>query len=200
MNEPRAPRLRLAGDGGMTLIETLVAMTVMTLVGALALAGIVQLRRTTASVGDLSAVSSGLHVTFQRLDREIRYAYGITEPATGLSPAGYRYVEYELHADGVRRCTQLRVGGSPGTFQARSRDGAAAAGGWRTLASGVGAGARFTRRDATTSGSPHQQLTVNLAVAAGGAAARSGEYTFTALNTHTGTATEQPVCAGLGRP
>lgn len=198
----RSRRCRGAGgDAGSTLLEVLVALAIMSGVGALATAGIMQMRASVSRNESLSEVASQLHVAFQRLDREVRYASGVRDPSQARSAQGWLYVEYELVSGGVTRCVQLRVGGAGGALQRRAKVGAAAAGPWSTLTTGLGAGARFSKQDASTAQYPHQQLTVALPAEAGAGSHRTGrqaDYTFTALNTSAETAAA--VCTALDRP
>ncbi|GAA0807861.1 PulJ/GspJ family protein [Spirilliplanes yamanashiensis] len=193
----RAPRTGGADDG-LTLMEVLVTLGVMTIVMALFGAGLTQLYRTAQRSESLGVAQTQLHQAFLRLDRDIRYASGISLPGTA---GGDSYVEYVISNTEVVRCTQLRLSAS-GLLQSRFRRDSGPVSGWQTLASHVTTPRAFTRTLASEAGAPHQQLGVTLTLSAGAGATasrRQASFTFTALNTGVGTASDG-VCPSLGRP
>ncbi len=188
-------------DAGMTLMELVVALGLMSVVMAVITTGMVQIYSTLNRNEELSVVQAQLHTAFQRLDKEIRYAAGIRPPSQSPSPGGSWYVEYSLRSAGVEDCVQLRFRNAQGQFQRRIRQGAAPVGGWTTLATHVAAGARFTLEPAGADRYPHQQLTISLtsqARAGTSSSSRQAEYTFTALNSSIETTAD--VCLDLARP
>ncbi|GAA3440882.1 PulJ/GspJ family protein [Planomonospora venezuelensis] len=66
--------VRASGDAGISLIEILVTIGVMGVVMTMFTTGVLQVYRTVNTVESLSTAQSQLHVAYQRLDREIRYA------------------------------------------------------------------------------------------------------------------------------
>jgi Tfp pilus assembly protein PilE len=196
----RGARGRSADDGGVALIEALVAVAVMSIVGTIITASMIQINVSTNRNEALSRVASQLHIAFSRLDGEVRYATGITSPNPVRSPQGFLYVEYAVAEGTATRCTQLRAGGADGVLQRRLQSGTAAAGSWTTIATGIGT-ASFELRRAATGQFPHDQLTITLEPMAGAGSsptARRAEYTFTALNTSIETPAD--VCPTIGRP
>lgn len=195
------PAGELTDDAGMTLMELVVALGLMSVVMAVITTGMVQIYSTLNRNEELSLVQAQLHTAFQRLDREIRYASGIRPPSQTPSPGGSWYVEYSLSSAGVESCVQLRFRSAQGQFQRRIRQGAAAVGGWTTLATHVAPGARFALQAASADRYPHQQLTISLtslARAGTSSSSRQAEYTFTALNSSIETTGD--VCLDLARP
>jgi hypothetical protein len=188
-------------DAGATLLELLVTLGLMSVVMAMITAGMVQMYSTVNRNEELSIVQAQLHVVFQRLDREIRYASGIRQPGQGQAGGGSWYVEYSVLTAGVEDCVQLRLPTAGGRFEHRNQRGAGAVSGWRQLAANVAAGARFSLEPATTDRYAHQQLTISLTsqpragVSAGN---RPVEYTFTAMNSSI--ETPSGVCPDLDRP
>jgi Tfp pilus assembly protein PilW len=184
-------------DDGVTLVEVTIAMALSVVVGTIFLGGMSQLRSSGAANESLAAAQEQVHLVFLRMERQVRYATGISAPAY---VNGSWYVEYATSEAGVDRCTQVRMPDA-GTVQTRVQPTGQAIGAWRTLAAGLTGSRGFTRTAASTSGLRHQQLTVSFAVSPGtrpGQLSRAEEFTFTALNTSAGT--PDVVCAGMGRP
>lgn len=139
----RPVRRRAGGDAGTTLIELLVAMVIMAVVGALFAGTIVQVYRVGNTVDTTTQAQAQVRLAVQRLDREVRYAYGITTPTTvaqAAADSGTWYVEF-LGVDkqsGARVCSQLRLKTGqlferdwpPGTQQSAGQ-------GWTALASDI---------------------------------------------------------------
>jgi prepilin-type N-terminal cleavage/methylation domain-containing protein len=184
-------------DDGFTLIEAVVVLGVMAVVLAMFGVGMGQISATAAANEAMTVAAAQSHNAFLRLDRELRYAKGISRP--GRTGDDW-YVEYLSAAGGVTTCAQLRLTAVAGQLQTRARRDAAAPGPWTTLASGLSAPAAFTRTEASSGGNQYQQLTVGFTLAGGRASAphRAVGYTFTALNTSVDTASDV-VCADLGR-
>ncbi len=121
-------RRRLTDDAGFSLVELMVNMTIMSMVGAIFTAAIVQAYRVAATVDSMAQAQTQIRLALQRLDAEIRYAYDITVPTTAeeaASGSGTWYVEF-LRIDlvaGIQECNQLRLddgvlflrGWTPGT-------------------------------------------------------------------------------------
>ncbi|GGS74931.1 hypothetical protein GCM10010156_37180 [Planobispora rosea] len=118
----RAARaVRATGDAGVSLIEVLVTMGIMSVLMAIFTAGIVQVYRVVGSTESLATAQEQMHVAFQRLDREIRYASWIGEPGTD---GDYWYVEFayaELPDKDAttltKKCGQLRLDLGRGVLQ-----------------------------------------------------------------------------------
>ncbi|HWS35213.1 MAG TPA: prepilin-type N-terminal cleavage/methylation domain-containing protein [Actinoplanes sp.] len=97
---------RLAGDQGFSLIEVMMAATIMTFVLAIALTGIVQFYSDTNKTQQTAEARDQLDISFRRLDRELRYATWVSTPGK----VGTRwYVEYAMPDDaaGDRPCRQI---------------------------------------------------------------------------------------------
>lgn len=186
-------------DTGITLLELLVTLTIMSVVGATVTAGMVQMYRSTRHTETLTTLTQQAHLAFQRLDREVRYATAIGSPSAVPSGTGHRYVEYAAGTGGTVRCTQLRLGN--GALQRRVRVGSAPTGAWSTLATGIADGGRFSVLNASPDGYQHQRLTVVITISVrpvSNSSTRTAEFTFTALNTSVGAPTD--VCTGMARP
>jgi prepilin-type N-terminal cleavage/methylation domain-containing protein len=171
-------------DGGFTLVEIVVAMTIMGLVAAIFTTGVLQIYRTTGVNESRSIAQAQLSQALLRLDREVRYASYV-----GATSAGRPYVEYLL----ASQCVQLRL--ADGQLQRRSwaHDSAAPRpSSWQPIASQVSSSVPFTRVGATGA-LAHQRLIVDLTAATGGAR-KHGAITFTALNTDQDTAADADPC------
>jgi prepilin-type N-terminal cleavage/methylation domain-containing protein len=164
----------MRSDDGFGLIELMVATAISSVVGAIAVTGIVQLQLTSRLAESRQTSQAALSQVLLRLDTEVRYASYI-----GATTAGQTSVDYQTK-DG---CVQLQLTGDQ--LQRRSwTTGAATA--WRPIASGVSSAAPFTR----TTGD-RQQLTVDLT-----AGRQQSLITFTALNTTSDTGNTTDPCAG----
>jgi prepilin-type N-terminal cleavage/methylation domain-containing protein len=113
MGRMRSPN----GDDGVTLAELMVGMALMAVVGAVSTAGIVQVFRAVGSFQGQTVTGQQLVQIFQRLDREVRYASAISQPAT---VNGDYYVEYLTTSGSSPTCTELRLSTSLGQLQRRT--------------------------------------------------------------------------------
>jgi len=98
------------GDDGMTLVEVLVAMGIMTTLMVIMTGAVLQVYRSTSSTETSATAQTQLHQALQRVDQSVGYASGITAPNT-TTIGGAWYVEY-LGTDpgtGQAQCTQLRL-------------------------------------------------------------------------------------------
>lgn len=167
--------MRKRSDAGFSMIEVLVSMSVMAVVMAVATAGISAMYRSAGAVEAKSVAQSQLGLALQRLDREIRYAEGIS---LDYQVGNDRYVDL-LTVQGTRRqCIQLRLSGGQlaqrtWTYGSTPLDRS----GWRPLADGITSARPFTYLGPTDL-IGHQRLTLDLQAGADANAA-----TFTALNT-----------------
>jgi prepilin-type N-terminal cleavage/methylation domain-containing protein len=94
------------GDAGVTLVELVVAMTLMSVFGSMFTVAIVQIYRTTSQAEAIADAQTQVTRAFTRIDREIRYATAVSDPAT---PGQYAYVEFLITNSGTPHCVQLRV-------------------------------------------------------------------------------------------
>jgi prepilin-type N-terminal cleavage/methylation domain-containing protein len=205
-------RLRTSGDAGVTLIEVMVSLTIMTIFMAMFTTGVVQTFRATNKSESTSIAQSQLSIAFQRLDKEVRYASGISTPGPGtvIGSDGFvaSYVEYLTTNAGSPRCTAWRLL-SKKLQRHTWIEGIGSAQVWSTLASnvsvplpppplGVTVGP-FTlfAADAT---SDYQRLQLSVRTSDGvGASATSKDIrvNFTALNSGERASTSStPFCTG----
>jgi hypothetical protein len=166
------------GDAGVTVLELVTAMTIMSVFGSIFTGAVVQMygsaRRTEAAAG----VQSQIATTFQRLNAEVRYAKGFSTPgpATGTD----RYVEYLVANSGTEYCGELRLRGSTGQLQWRRWTRGGTPGGWAVLASDVSSSAPFSVVP-TAAGSRNQTLTLSITSVQNGRS-KQLQTTFVALN------------------
>lgn len=184
-------RIRTGPDDGVTLMEMVVAMTVTAIFMTMFTTAVVQIYGVLDRNDATSTVQAQLNVAFVRLDREIRYAAGITAPGLGSGGSTDWYVEY-LNT-GTSMCGQLRLhlatGDTVRSLQLRTwASSGSPTAAWVTLASGLTAsgagGVPFAVLPAdTTSDFVRLRLTVTAQSGAGKTgAARATDVTFTALN------------------
>lgn len=183
-------------DDGYSLIEVMMAMVCMSILMTLVTSAIIQIYHSVNSVDAVSAAQTQVDTTFERLDKEIRYARGISDPGTVNSN---QYVEYLLNSDSVDTCVELRMNNTTGELQRRQwvkNQTPLAPTGWQILASSVTATTPFT----VTAAVPvlptdfrYQRLTLDVTSVTGGGAGlsaasgragsqRETNVTFTALN------------------
>lgn len=188
-----------ARDDGFSLTEIMVTMSVMSVVTLLFTTGVAQLFAAQRHSDAVTSATQQIHTAFLRLDRDIRYASGINTGSTVAS--GNTYVAYAITNTGIVICNQLRLTPA-GLLQARQKTGAAAVGGWQTLASELIQPSSLTTYPATDGGNAYQQLVVSLTARGGGATAAEREtatFTFTALNSSVATS-DDVVCNSLDMP
>lgn len=186
----------------MTLAEIMVTMAVTSVVMVVATAGIVQMYRASTRADTLSDQMVQLQTSFQQLDRSVRYATAISDPSTTASAAGDWYVEWSSVSGSTTMCNQLRLDGPSGTLQRRSQPSGGQLSGWSAVASSLVAASPFTLQPASTSGYPHQRLTIDVTVRPQGSStqpARRSTFSFTALNTTLNTLSSG-VCTTMDRP
>jgi type II secretory pathway pseudopilin PulG len=180
----------------MTLNELLITMAILSVLTSLATAALVQVYHAINRTDSVSSAQTQINMAFVRLDREVRYARGISDPAQVGSDW---YVEYLLGITGVDTCVELRVLTSGSQLQRREWVKGASPlvpSAWTTLADGITATTPFTVADPNTNtltGNRFQQMTVAVTSTAGvgrtdntatgkGGAVRETSVTFTALN------------------
>jgi type II secretory pathway pseudopilin PulG len=173
-------RIRPRGDDeGFSLIETLMVTVLMVVVMSVVTSALLMMYRTADNVDAKSVAQSQIATAMQRLDREIRYAKGISAP---YSLSGSPAVDFLATQQGKSTCIQLRVSGgnlsqrtwayppaSPLTLSA-----------WSPLATGVTSTTPFAYA-APTDASAYQHLTVTLTDASVNGSDQNSA-TFTALN------------------
>ncbi len=132
-------RVRESRDSGMTLTELLVAMGIFMAVLAVFMGAVVSMSQTTVRAQVTSDTTSQIRTTFQRFDKEIRYASEINFP--GVSGGDY-YVEYLVPVstgNSQPLCVQWRIDTSERELQRRTwhPDTPEAATAWATTITNV---------------------------------------------------------------
>jgi hypothetical protein len=189
-----------SGDSGVTLTELIVSMTIMIVVMAMFTTGIIQIYRTVNETESTSIAQSQVNIAFLRLDREIRYASGLSVP---LQVGADWYVEYVTTNTGVPVCTELRLNVAAGQLQRRTWVQGATPlvpSAWLPVASNVSSPQPFTLLPADATANFHRLRLALVATSGKGDTAASAEtaVTFTALNTSLSTS-GTAVCTE-GRP
>lgn len=204
-------------DRGVTLLEVMVGMAVMTVFLGVFTGAIITMFRTSRRTEAVTTSSGDVITAFQRLDASVRYASAVN--AAGKVNGSW-YVEYLTTASGSSVCTQVRV--TTATQQLQSRTWTVNTAGtasptnpsWTVLASRITNGTAAVggttppvpfATDSAATGVSYQQLRVQLVAEAGSPAVTSNsQATFTALNSlaarqaaATGTATS--VCGQVAR-
>lgn len=206
-------RVRAEAERGTTMVEVVVAMTIMTICGAIFTGAVVTLNRTSNQAQAITNASNQTNQAYQTLDRTVRYASGISRPAvsTGVGATGAWYVELQDTTSGAAVCTQLRVERPGQRLQQRTWSVAspAAVSAWVPIASGLTNGAAVAGPDTQpfwrvpeTPTASRQRLKVTLVVRSGPASqpvSSTSSFTLTALNSAVPAPTAD-VCQEVGRP
>jgi prepilin-type N-terminal cleavage/methylation domain-containing protein len=184
------------GDDGVTLMELVVAMTLMSVFGTIFVSGIAQMYRAANHAEAVATAQSQVTTAFGRLDTQIRYATGLSTP--GPATGADRYVEYLTSNTGTEVCGEVRLRGTTSLLQWRQWKRGDPPGGWTVLASGVSSATPFTVTP-TTTGSTSQTLTISLTSAVSG---RTKQFrtTFAALNSGPGVDTSAYCVEGRQAP
>ncbi|GAA3384541.1 hypothetical protein [Cryptosporangium minutisporangium] len=191
---------RLADDSGYTLAEAVVSMVITAVFMGVSTTSILSLYSSANRAQAIADAQQQLGIAFGRLDRQVRYASGVSTPGV---VNGEPYVEFLTTSTGVPVCTQLRLRPSTGELQQRTwvqGTGALAPTPWTQLANGVSATTPFT---VTAADATHnfQRLGITLTATAGGPArstTRQFSATFTALNTTLTTSSTTACAEGRG--
>jgi type II secretory pathway pseudopilin PulG len=185
----RPPGRRGGSDDGLTLIDMVVSMVIMSIFMSMFTTAILQTYHAANKIESISGAQSQIHTAFLRLDKEIRYAAGIsTESSTG-DP----YVEYLTTNTGSPVCTELRLDVASRQLQRRTWPQGMSPltpSNWIPLATEISSVKPFTFTAADSTFN-FQRLRLQLAASSGGASTattKQTDITFTALNTSLGTA------------
>jgi hypothetical protein len=188
------------------MIETVVSMAIMSLAMALFTAAILQVYRITNLTESAATAQTQFDQIFQRLEPEIRYAAGISQPATlSTSQGPAADVEYLTTATstGAGNCTQLQLLTNTGVLRRRSWPQGATgkpdtSDNWQSLGFGLTAQTPFSLV-APDPSHPVWQLRIQLQATSGKAnttAIRALDITFPALNSSAETASPAVCSAG----
>lgn len=128
------------GDAGVTMVDLMVAMAIMSIVGGFVTGGLVQLYQMTDVTDRMDEAQTQVSLAYAALQPELGAAFDISEPGAGAG--GDPSVEYVTQdSTGQRICHQLRLTGGqlnlrqwPASATAAATASAAT---WRKLASGL---------------------------------------------------------------
>jgi prepilin-type N-terminal cleavage/methylation domain-containing protein len=189
-------RQRVARDEGFTLVETMMVLVVLGIMMALFSSAVQQIFGAEERTETTSTSQSQIVTAFQRLDKQIPYASGISrQGVVGADP----YIEFQTSTTGTAVCTELRVHTANGQLQERTWTSGMSPlvpSAWLPLASGVVSTAPFTFNVASASYN-YQRLEINMSVKTGSnsnASTRQTDITFTALNTSLATPDTSTQC------
>lgn len=216
---PVALRNRAVRDGadrGVTLVETVVAMTIMTIFGGIFTGAVISLSDAAGKAEATTRSADALNQAYLALDRSVRYASAISTPGTSTEPGstGNWYVELRETHSGDRTCTQLRIDTAGQQLQKRTwtvLPSPSAPTAWRALASSITNGAAAAGPDSQPfflppPGPPgnatSQQLQVKLTALSGSGRTETtsrSSFRFTALNS-TSASPAGSICQQAGRP
>ena len=204
--------VRTSGDRGVTLVETLVAMTIMTMFGGIFTGAVIAMTNATGKAEATARSADALNQAFLSLDERVRYASAISVPgASGAGGTGYWYVELRATHSGTETCTQLRIDTAAQQLQERTWTvgDTSSLTSFRPLASGItNGGAAPGSADqpfallAPRGNSASQQLSITLTALSGSgstATTSRSSFGFTAANSLSPTPSGS-TCQQAGRP
>lgn len=207
MSTPRRPRR--TADDGLTLVELLVAMTILVVFFAVFTSIAVRIFDLTGRQQSRSVSADASRNMLLVLDRQVRYANSVNNPVTTVD--GTRWVEWRTGSLGKQQtCYQWRVRPT-GEAQYRtwqpplSGPGPSTPTAWRTQGTGVraiGSEAVFDVDAALATSSALNRQTLTVAFRTTSGANRDGSPTrvaLTALNTTSASAPATPVCTEVPR-
>lgn len=188
-------RKRARSDAGVTLMELMVGMVIMTIFMSMFTGAVVMMYSSTSKTQAIADTASQLSFAFNRLDKSVRYASAITAPGPGVDNANDMYVEWLSTFTGTSVCTQLRLNVSAGQLQERTwtvaTDGSGTASNpttWLPMASNVQPGGSSDPEPLSWVANPnvpYQQLRIYLiarTVGQSGPTQSVSDVTFTAFN------------------
>jgi prepilin-type N-terminal cleavage/methylation domain-containing protein len=188
-------------DDGVSMMEITVSLAIMSILMTMVTTAVLQVYTATNRTESITTSQAQLNNLFLRLDKEIRYAAGVSREKEVT--VGTWWVEYLVAVNGVPTCTQLRLTTTTTTLEKRTwvKDQTPfAPTAWRPLATNVTAPAGqqpFTFLSADPSGvgvspSNFDRLQISLVARALGnptVTDAGTTITFTALNTTPATST-----------
>ena len=197
-----------ADDSGFTLLEVLIGMTILSIFLAIFGGSMINIFTSVNHTQQTADAQSQVNQLFETLDREVRYASGISQP--GVNAGGDPVVEFVSSYTGTPVCTELRVSPS-GTLQQRTwgqndapivpstpsflAANVAADAPVHTAASGALVYGPFALVPATGTASNQQlEIAINARDTGLNTVVRHFDVTFTALNTATSTSSNS-VCS-----
>jgi prepilin-type N-terminal cleavage/methylation domain-containing protein len=188
---------RLRGDDrGLTLIEVVVSIVILSVAMILFTGGMLQIYRNLNKTESMSTVQTQLNVAYLRLDKEIRYASAISTQATQGSNYYFRYL---ISNTGTQTCVELKLDGTAKQLLRRTwthTTGTPVPSAWLPLARNVTATNPFLTPDPTgTQVTPRVQVNIRAwSGASNDATSRASNAVFTALNASGGVA-DASVCS-----
>jgi type II secretory pathway pseudopilin PulG len=165
-------------DAGFTLLDTVMSTVVMTIVMAVFTSSVLVMYRTANNIDAKSLAQTQIAQALLRIDRQLRYAKGISKEYGGGT-----YVDFLTVRKDQQQCVQLRVSGNvlaqrTWTYQKTPIDLTA----WTPLASNVtSTGSQPFTYLAPSQTQGFQQLKVSLFIGSG-SGREASTVTFTALN------------------
>lgn len=126
-----------AREDGMSIMELVVAMAIFTIVITVFTGGLMTMARSTARTSEVTDASNSLRLTFQHLDKQIRYASSINSPGVGGSGSWYvEFVTTSVPEGELPICTQWRYDPTAETLAYRTwrDDSSSVVSSWRVVA------------------------------------------------------------------
>ena len=198
-------RARLRGEDGVTLVEMVVGMAIMMIFLGIFTVAMVGMSKSESKARSVSDTASQVNVAFLWLDRNVRYASGLTAPGTS---SGDFYVELSNTGSGNQVCTQVRLHVANQQLQQRSWTVSGSSytnlSSWLPIASNIVNTTNPFSVAATATGTEvHQQLGISL-TSTGGAASNptttTSSFTLTAVNSPAPGSVSSNLCQEVTRP
>ncbi|MFB9178970.1 Tfp pilus assembly protein FimT/FimU [Dactylosporangium sucinum] len=182
-------RRRAGDDRGVTLAEMVVTTGILSVVMTIFTTAIVQLYRASNENTTVAVTQSQLNTAFIRLDRELRYARGISSPRPSGKDWYVEFVSTET-SSGDDECAQLNLNAATRTLRRQVWQDDGPTGRWAVLANEINVDDSWFKLLEPGEAAGFQRLQIKLVVkTAPGSGQRTAtsSITFTALNTTSGT-------------
>src|SRR5207247_108877 len=114
----RRPLARPDKDAGITLVEVVVALSIMAFAMTMFTTGILQVFRAQNKTDSASNAQTRVNLAFLRLDKELRYSSDVSSPGK-YNSVNWR-VEYLITNSGTAECNQLQLDVASGELQHRT--------------------------------------------------------------------------------
>jgi prepilin-type N-terminal cleavage/methylation domain-containing protein len=98
-----------ADDSGFTLTEVLVGMSILSLFFAIFGGSLISMFHSVDRTQQTAYAQAQANVIFLKLDKQIRYASGLSQPASNVFATGDAVVEFVTSHTGTPVCTEVRL-------------------------------------------------------------------------------------------
>ncbi|WP_334168860.1 PilW family protein [Timonella senegalensis] len=121
-------------EDGMSLVELIISMAILVLLLGVTLTAVAGMSKSTVRSQAVADASDQLRTTYQRLDKEVRYASSVNQPGVVGNSIYFEYLIDSNIATGTPECVQWRYVADKGELQRRTwPNGTTKASAWQTM-------------------------------------------------------------------